>query len=415
MKNQRCKGARDLLPDDSYRFRYIEDTFRSSCLKWGYQEVKTPTLEYLHLFTAAGTLTPSMLNKVYSFLDWDGWSGERVVLRPDGTIPVVRLYIENSSGTKAKYFYVTNVFAFEETGTVDRENWQCGVELLGDAKPTSDVETILLALEIMHSAGIDDVNIQLSHAGILKALLKELKLEPEKETKLFNQIRDGDWKNLIKAKVENPDINKILSLLLDLRGKTSGFLENFKAFSDISDDFKKKLDNFIEITHLLDILNCSYQIDVTSTSGFEYYTGICFQFAAGNKKLGSGGRYDDLVPLIGGKKTPACGFALYMDPLMNLVKAKIGQNKELGVLINGTDNTPDITMSCFQLAQSLREAGYVAELDFNGNPTDWRWIVKVQPNQLPFIVLDRNQNRVKEASTIANVIEMIGSSIYLAK
>ena len=102
MKNQRCKGARDLLPDDTHRFRYIEDTFRDSCLKWGYQEVKTPTLEYLHLFTAVGTLTPSMLNKVYSFLDWDGWSGERVVLRPDGTIPVVRLYIENSSGKKAK-------------------------------------------------------------------------------------------------------------------------------------------------------------------------------------------------------------------------------------------------------------------------------------------------------------------------
>ena len=97
MISQRCKGARDMLPDDTERFRHIEDAFRSSCLNWGYQEVKTPTLDYLHLFTTAGTLTPSMLNKVYSFLDWDGWSGERVVLRPDGTIPVARLYIENSS------------------------------------------------------------------------------------------------------------------------------------------------------------------------------------------------------------------------------------------------------------------------------------------------------------------------------
>jgi histidyl-tRNA synthetase len=415
MKNQRCKGAHDLLPEDTHRFRYVEDAFRSSCLKWGYQEVKTPTLEYLHLFTAAGTLTPSMLNKVYSFLDWDGWSGERVVLRPDGTIPVVRLYIENSADKKAKYFYVTNVFAFEETGTVNRENWQCGVELLGDAKPTSDVETLLLALEILHNAGIDDIQIQLSHAGIMKALLKELKLEPEKESTLLNQIRDGDLKDLVNAKAANSDVQRILSLLSDLRGKTSGFLENFKAFSDISSDFESELNNFIEITHLLDILNCSYQIDITSTGGFEYYTGICFQFTSNGKKIGSGGRYDALVPLIGGKKTPACGFALYIDPLMNMVTPKIGQNKELGVLINGIDETPDIIRSCFILGQSLREAGYVAELDFNGNSSEWRWTVKVQQEPLPFIVLDGNQNRVEEAPSIANVIEIIGSSIYLAK
>ncbi|HIE17777.1 MAG TPA: ATP phosphoribosyltransferase regulatory subunit, partial [Dehalococcoidia bacterium] len=97
MASQKCKGARDLLPRDTKAFRFIEELFRKSCASWGYQEVRTPTLEYLHLFTAAGTLTPHMLSKVYSFLDWDGWSGERVVLRPDGTIPVARLYVENLS------------------------------------------------------------------------------------------------------------------------------------------------------------------------------------------------------------------------------------------------------------------------------------------------------------------------------
>ena len=93
MRVQRCKGTRDLSPEEMARFRLIEGAFRDCCLKWGYEEVRTPTLEYLHLFTSTGTLTPSRLNKVYSFLDWDGWSGERVVLRPDGTIPVARLYV----------------------------------------------------------------------------------------------------------------------------------------------------------------------------------------------------------------------------------------------------------------------------------------------------------------------------------
>ncbi len=135
MQNQRCKGMQDLLSKDMLRFRHIEDVFRACCLGWNYQEVRTPTLEYLHLFTATGTLTPSKLGKVYSFLDWDGWSGERVVLRPDGTIPVARLYIDNLSGQElTRLFYVTNIFAFEETGRESRERWQCGAEFLGGTK-----------------------------------------------------------------------------------------------------------------------------------------------------------------------------------------------------------------------------------------------------------------------------------------
>ncbi len=132
MTVNRCKGCSDLNPEDMEKFRFIEDIFRWSCHKWGYKEVRTPTLEYLNLFTSTGTLTPEMLGKVYSFLDWDGWSGERVVLRPDGTIPVARLYIDSLAEKGiARLFYVTNVFAFEPTGTKSRERWQCGAELMG--------------------------------------------------------------------------------------------------------------------------------------------------------------------------------------------------------------------------------------------------------------------------------------------
>ncbi|HET8944012.1 MAG TPA: ATP phosphoribosyltransferase regulatory subunit, partial [Dehalococcoidia bacterium] len=88
---------RDWLPDDMARFRKIEQAFRDVCLGWGYEEVRTPTIEHLHLFTSAGTLSPQMLGRVYSFLDWDGWTGERVVLRPDSTIPVARLYAESKA------------------------------------------------------------------------------------------------------------------------------------------------------------------------------------------------------------------------------------------------------------------------------------------------------------------------------
>ena len=411
MTSQKCKGARDLLPQDTEAFRYIEDVFRKSCLSWGYQEVRTPTLEYLHLFTAAGTLTPNMLNKVYSFLDWDGWSGERVVLRPDGTIPVARLYIENlPQGEIARLFYVTNVFAFEETGKENRERWQCGVELIGSDKPASDIELILLATETLRSLGISDIQIQLSHAGVLKALLKELRLEPDKETRLLDQVLDGNWQVLVETKPSNPDIGRLISLFLDLRGKTSGFLENLKVLPQIPANLKSALDNFAEIACLLDAISCNYQIDITSTRGFEYYTGLCFQFSAKGGKLGSGGRYDNLIPLIGGKSTPACGFAIYIDPLISLVQPQVKRKTEQGILVRCDKATPDTIKTSFQLAQSLRQAGYVTELDFSDRQSNWRWIIAVPAKPLPFTVIDQLRNQKKEASSIADAINMIGAS-----
>ncbi len=149
MKIERCKGFRDLSPKEMAKFRLIEGIFRDCCLKWGYQEVRTPTLEYLYQFTSVGTLTPGMLRRVYSFLDWDGWSGERVVLRPDGTIPVARLYIDSMKKGLSRLFYVTNIFMFEETGKKSRERWQCGAELIGINSPIADVELIALALDVL--------------------------------------------------------------------------------------------------------------------------------------------------------------------------------------------------------------------------------------------------------------------------
>src|SRR3989304_6309494 len=148
-ESMRCRGMKDMLPADMQRFRRIEEAFREVCLGWGYEEIRTPVIEHLHLFTAAGTLSPQMLERVYSFLDWDGWSGERVVLRPDSTIPAARLYVERpADGRTAKLFYVQNVFRFAQ-GDESREDWQCGVELIGESQPQGDIELVLLAREVL--------------------------------------------------------------------------------------------------------------------------------------------------------------------------------------------------------------------------------------------------------------------------
>ncbi len=161
---------RDLLPQDMEKFRRLEGVFRDVCRRWGYGEVRTPVLEYLHLFTTAGTLTPGMLSRVYSFLDWDGWSGERVVLRPDGTIPTARLFLSEVGKDPARLFYVENVFSFEETGREARERWQCGVEFIGGPSPQAEGELVSLALEVLVRLGFS-ATVKLTHQGFLKALL----------------------------------------------------------------------------------------------------------------------------------------------------------------------------------------------------------------------------------------------------
>ncbi|MFC2034278.1 ATP phosphoribosyltransferase regulatory subunit, partial [Chloroflexota bacterium] len=279
MNSYRYKGTKDLSIEEMRCFRFIEEAFRGCCLKWGYQEVKTPTLEYLHLFTSVGTLTPSRLRKVYSFLDWDGWSGERVVLKPDGTIPTARLYINTMEDKElAKFFYTTNVFSFEETGKEPRERWQCGAELIGAGSTIADVELITLALEILKKLGLEDVEVKLSHAGLISALLTKLELNPGERTKIIDRILDGDTDVLTRLKPEKTELGKIVTLLLDLKGKSSGFLENTKALLNHSlPEFETYINNFIDIVNLLEALGCKYQIDVTSGRGFEYYTGIIFQ------------------------------------------------------------------------------------------------------------------------------------------
>ncbi|MBM3182738.1 MAG: ATP phosphoribosyltransferase regulatory subunit, partial [Chloroflexi bacterium] len=402
------KGARDMLPQDTACFRYIEDAFRRSCLAWGYQEVRTPTLEYLNLFTSAGTLTPKMLSRVYSFLDWDGWSGERVALRPDGTIPVARLYVENLIQEKtARLFYVTNVFAFEETGKESREKWQGGVELLGSSKSIADVELILLALEILRSLGIEDFELQLSHAGLLKSLLAELELSTEENRDLLTQILDGNWQHLTQIQTNSPDVNRVLSLLLNFRGKTSGFLENLKTLPKLSPALKREIDNFAEVSSLLDATGCNYRIDVTSVRSFEYYTGLCFAFSLNKEKIVSGGRYDNLIPIIGNGDTPACGFALYIDSLIDLVQPQQQHAADKGVAITIESTTPSATRSVFQLAASLRKAGYVTELVISDSKPKWRWSVTVRDKPPTFSITDQTQNQKLDAASIDDVVSVI--------
>ena len=376
--------------------------------------MRTPTIEYLHLFTATGTLIPSMLGRAYSFLDWDGWSGERVVLKPDGTIPLARLYIDNLSEQKiARFFYITNIFAFEETGRENRERWQCGAEFLGGGGFVADVEAILLAQDVLRKLGIKDIELQLSHAGLIKALIRELKLGPDEESKVTNRILEGDWRALAEAKTTNAELSGVLSQIVSLKGKSSNFLQNLGAlFQHASPNFKLALGDFMNIAALLESLDYGYEIDITAMHGFEYYTGVCFEILSGGEKIAGGGRYDDLIPLMGGENIPSCGFALYVDPIMKLLPLE--NRGEVEILVKGEELTTEVARTCFTLAQSLRDAGHATELALNlfqGSEQErngYRWVISVSAKK-PFILKDCKQRQQRSVTSLAEVLDAIGT------
>jgi histidyl-tRNA synthetase len=411
MRVQKCKGTKDLTPEEMNVFRLIEDVFRKSCTRWDYQEVRTPTIEYLYLFTSAGTLTPGMLGRVYSFLDWDGWSGERVVLKPDGTIPVARMYVDcMEDKSLARLFYVTNIFIFEETGRDTREKWQCGVELIGEGSHLADTELIMLALEILNSLKVGSIKLRLSHAGLIKALLARLELTTEEQTRVFDQILDGDVEILNSLRPGHTELDRALFPLLSLKSQSAEFLKNLKALcAENFTEIGPHLDDFINTVNLLEAVGCEYQIDIASGAGFEYYTGVIFQLYIGDTKVGGGGRYDALVPAMGGRDIPASGFALYLDRLMNMVKPDVLARKPSPeVLITFNPGNTDAVKEGLGVASRLRQLGYIARLALGkSEPSGSRWILDIGEGA-PFILKDTTSKSEKIAETVSEVLELLG-------
>jgi histidyl-tRNA synthetase len=402
----RCKGCRDFGIAEMPKFRIIEQAFRNSCMERTYEEVRTPTLEHLHLFTAAGTLTPGMLERVYSFLDWDGWSGERVVLRPDSTIPVARLYTESCAGPGvARLFYIQNVFMFESSGQKARERWQCGAELIGAGSAVADVELISLSWDTLAQLGLSGVELRLSHAGVIRALLARLGLSPEEQRQSFDRLLDGDAGALAGLAPEQAELGRAIAALLNLKGKSAAFLSNLRGILGAElVDLEKSLADFSDSVTLLDKLGYNYQIDLGAVRGFEYYTGIIFRFFRGEENIGGGGRYDALIPLLGGHETPASGFALYMDRLMDLLP--MGKTAVPGPVYikTSTAQVPE----ALALAAILRKAGYCTALYLGGPvPVSLVWLIDVKEKSPHFFLTNLTTGKEYKAGNTAEVVDCL--------
>jgi histidyl-tRNA synthetase len=369
----RCRGMRDMLPPEMERFRRVERAFRDVCLGWGYGEVRTPTIEHLHLFTAAGTLSPQMLGRVYSFLDWDGWSGERVVLRPDSTIPAVRLYTEQMAAGPAKLFYVQNVLRFAQ-GDEPREDWQCGVELIGDTFPQGDVELVLMAVEVLQRLELP-WEIRLSDPGILRSVFSAAGLGLAEQLALYDRVLDGDMTALDEVQARLPPSALSLSALLGVEGAGPQYLENLRsALLPAIPGAARPLDELAAVSDVLARGGVAHAISPALVRNFEYYTGPVFHLYSGGQKAGGGGRYDSLVQLAGGPDTPASGFALEIGVFAALLSDRDDQASRCVTVRAAEQGGADLA-AAFALAQALRGAGCSVAIAPAGAPPSAREII----------------------------------------
>ena len=324
-RSLRSPGMRDRDSLYMAHFREIERIFLEISSQSGFREIRTPTLEPLHLYTTAETLTPKALEEAYSFVDWDGWSGERVVMRPDATISAARWYVENIESKASPpvncISYVQPAYRFTPTG--DREIWQCGLECFGESGSVTDVSMIKLAIDFLQNLGLSNLVVSLADSSLLRLILGSSEFSYEQSLKIYDRLIELDVSVLDEALTLSSTARQALELLMNIPGDSVEFTRNIRTtIGSLLPATTQSLDNMITITEELAELTIPFVIRPAITRSFEYYTGVTFSISGvseGNHhSYILGGRYDSLIESLGGKDATAVGWAANMDALTAL-------------------------------------------------------------------------------------------------
>ncbi len=356
------KGTKDILPQESFKWQFVEKVARETARVFGAQQVRTPTFEHTEVFLRGVGETTDIVNKeMYTFLD----KGNRsITLKPEGTAGIARAFVENglaNSALPAKFFYITPCFRYErpQAGRL-REFHQFGVEFLGSKNSDIDAEVILLAKSFLESVGIKNISLYINSIGC-----KECRKDYEKALKEYlNQNLD----NLCPLCKDR--LNKNPLRILDCKSDDcKKITQNAPRILDyICDDCSSHLET---VKRLLDLAKVEYKINPNIVRGLDYYTRTVFEFVSDNigaqGTVCGGGRYDGLIAQLGGTDTPGIGFAVGIERVLMLLE-KTGVEIENPNKVNiyfapMGDNERD---KAFELVSILRQNGISADLDHMG-------------------------------------------------
>lgn len=360
VKYQAPRGTFDILPGEMKKRQYLERVTIGLFESYGYRPVETPMFEQTELFQRGiGEATDIVQKEMYTFKDR---RGRDLTLRPEGTAPVVRAYLEhnlNQAYQPAKFYYSGPMFRYErpQAGRT-RQFWQIGVEAVGSADPAIDAEVILVLLHYFSKLGLKDLKLLVNSMGCQKcrpAFGQSLKqfLAPRK-----SRLCEDCQRRLA--------INPLR--IFDCKVKSCReVLQEAPALRDtLCSDC---LAHFEGTLGLLDAVGLSYQVEPSLVRGFDYYTRTIFEVQSphlgAQNAIGGGGRYDDLVEEYGGSPTPALGFAIGVERLLMALEKEginIPCDMKPAVFLALVDQ--EFKIEAFKLLYQLRQAGIPAETDY---------------------------------------------------
>ena len=310
------KGTKDMLPQDAYRWQYIEEEWAKICSEYGFREIRTPVFESTDLFNrGVGDTTDIVQKEMYTFEDMGGRS---ITLKPEGTSPAVRAFIESNLYAETqptKIFYDTACYRYEkpQAGRL-REFHQFGIENFGTPSMMADAEIIALGYDFLNRMGIEDVELHISSVGcrkcrpVYRKVLQDF-LRPKYDC-LCETCKSRFDKNPMRIldckSPEDKEAVKDAPMMIDY----------------LCEDCRK---DFEELKTYLGAMGIRYVVDPSIVRGLDYYTKTAFEFIT--TKIGAqgtvcgGGRYDHLIEEVGGPDMPGVGFGLGKERLLMLMEA----------------------------------------------------------------------------------------------
>lgn len=364
MKLQKPKGTQDILPADSAKWQYVENVARETFKKYNYGEIRTPMFEHYEVISrSVGDTTDIVTKEMYDFHD----KGNRhITLRPEGTAPVVRSYVENKLFAPeiqkpVKVYYIGSMFRYErpQAGRL-REFHQLGVECFGSKNPATDVETIAMAYQLFNTLGIKDVTLHLNSLGNTESRLAYRQALIDYLTPMRESLSKDSQRRLD----ENP-----LRVLDSKEKEDKVAVENAPSILDYLDEESQT--HFDEVRAMLDSLNIPYVIDTNMVRGLDYYNHTIFEFITTIDKseltICAGGRYDSLVEYFGGPETAGFGFGLGLERLLLVLdKQGITLPVEEGLDVYIAVLGSEANGKALELVQAIRHQGFKAERDYLG-------------------------------------------------
>ena len=358
MEIQAPKGTKDMLPQDAYKWQYVEGVLREVSKAYGVREIRTPMFEHTELFLrGVGETTDIVQKEMYTFND----KGNRsITLKPEGTAPAVRAFVENRLFNEAqptKIYYISPFFRYEnvQKGRF-RQFHQYGVEVFGSKEPSVDAEIISLAMASLKKLGLKSLSLNINNLGCPSCRPKY----NEALKKYLEDNYDGLCDTCKTRFEKNP------MRILDCKERSCKVItKNAPIILDYT--CEECNDHFGEVKKHLEALEIPYTIDPGIVRGLDYYTKTIFEILNDEFTVCGGGRYDKLIEEIGGPEMPAVGFGLGLERLiMTLEKEEANIPKESHFDLYIGSRGDAAKLKAFVLANKLRALGVKTEVNHMG-------------------------------------------------